>query len=398
MEFKEELQKGLEGVKSAMNEAIKEAQKAVLEKSEASLSAANKRIEDLDNAKTSFETKLDLLEVKMKENSRGQESKSETFNDVMCRAIEENAAQLKSFGNGKKLTLEMKTVGDMFTTNFAGTSYAQITTDVRQGVLPLVSERVWMSDVLPSGTTDQSSIWYPKHVGGEGGAAPWQDTKPATSKPLIDFDFEGVNTPVEWIAGIVKVPRAMLDDVKWLTSFLRANMLLSLKKAENNQILNGNAASPQLKGIVPQAQAYNGTYTIAVERVVDAGYGQVNENDGNANLAILHPRDAVAIALNKASSSGLYDLPPGTIGYVNGRLSIAGMTVVQTKEIGRGNFLVGDNMASQFVTRLAPELRVFEQNEDDARKNLIMLRIEERAALATYYPTWWVKGALAASS
>lgn len=398
LNIKEELQKGLEGVKTAMNEAIKDVQKSVLEKSEESLKAANERLEDLSKAQASFESELAGLEVKIKGLGTGADAQKEHFNDVMCKAIEENAANLKSFGKGKKLDIEMKAVGNMFTTNFAGTSYANITTDFRQSVLPLLTERVWMSDVLPSGTTSQGNIWYPRHTGGEGAAAPWQDTNPATAKPQIDFDFDGVNTPVEWIAGYVKVPRAMLDDVPWLQSFLRQNMLLSLKKAENNQILNGNGTSPQLKGIIPQATAYDGTYAIPVERIVDAGYGQVNENDGNANLAILHPRDAVMIALNKASGSGEYDLPPGTIGYINGRLTIAGMTVVQTKEIDRGEFLVGDNNASQFITRLSPELRVFEQNEDDAKKNLIMFRIEERAALATYYPTWWVKGSLEATT
>lgn len=395
---KEELHAGLEAVKKATNEAIADKMKAVLEKSEASVKAANDRIEEIAKEKGELEAQLNGLEVKMKDYAANGSRKDEHFNDVMCKAVEENAASLKGFSKGKKTSIEMKAAGDMFTTNFSGTSYANITTDYRMGVLPLLTERVWMSDVLPSGTTDAASIWYPRHTGGEGGAAPWLMTNPATAKDEMDFDFDGVNVPVEWIAGFVKVPRAMLDDVKWLQSFLRQNMLLSLKKAENNQILNGNGTSPQLKGIIPQASAYDGDYTIPVERLVDAGYGQVNEADGNANLAILHPRDAVAIALNKASGSGEYDLPPGTIGYINGRLTIAGMTVVQTKEVTRGNFLVGDNNASQFITRLSPELRVFEENEDDAKKNLIMLRIEERAALATYYPTWWVKGTLAATT
>ena len=394
----EEIQKGLDALKTETNAAIKEVQEAVLAKSEESVAAANKRLEDLEQAKADLEKQYNALEVKMKELNGSGDNKPQHFNDVMCKAIEENAEKLKGFSRGKRETIELKAVGDMFTTNFAGTSYANITTDYRQAVLPLPSERIWMSDVLPSGSTNAGNIWYPRHTGGEGAAAPWLMANPATAKPEMDFDFDGVNAPVEWIAGYVKVPRAMLDDVTWLQSFLRANMLLSLKKAENSQILKGNGTSPQLKGIIPQASAYDGDYTVGVERIIDAGFGQVNEADGNANLAILHPRDAAAIILNKASGSGEYDLPPGTIGFVNNRLTIAGMAVVQTKEVTQGTFLVGDNMASQFITRLSPELRVFEQNEDDAKKNLIMLRIEERAALATYYPTWWVTGTLAATT
>lgn len=394
---KEVFETGLEDLKkehkTALDGAIKELQEGALAKSEKAVEEANKKIADIEASRADIERQLDAIEVKLKEKG-DDNAKGEHFNDVMCKAIEENIAEIKSFSKGKKVEIEMKAVGNMFTTNFAGSSYANITTDYRQSVLPLLTERVWMSDVLPSGTTDSATIWYPRHVGGEGGAATWADANPATAKPQMDFDFDGTSDPVQWIAGYVKVPRAMLDDVKWLQSFLRQNMLLSLKKAENSQILNGNGTTPNLKGILPQATAYNGDYMIPVERIVDAGYGQVNENEGNANLAILHPRDAVMIALNKASGSGEYDLPPGTIGYINGRLTIAGMTVVQTKEITRGNFLVGDNNASQFITRLTPELRMFEENEDDAKKNLVMFRIEEHAALATYYPTWWVKGAL----
>lgn len=390
---KEELQQGLDELRKEHQQAVKDVQKTVLEKNEESLKAANKRLEEVETAKAQMEADIANLEAKLKDINKAGE-KPEHFNDVMCKTIEESANKLKGFNKGKELSLELKAAGDMSTSNFSGTSYTNITTDYRQSVLPLLSERIWMRDVLPSGTTNAANIWYPRHTGGEGDAAPWN----TGSKSQMDFDFDGVSDPVEWIAGYVKVPRAMLDDVAWLQSFLRQNMLLSLYKAENNQILNGTGVSPQLSGIIPQATAYDGDYTIAIERLVDAGYGQVNENEGNANLVLLHPRDAVAIILNKASGSGEYDLPPGTVGFINNRLTVAGMTVVQTKEITKGNFLVGDNNASQFITRLSPELRVFEQNEDDAKKNLIMFRIEERAALATYYPKWWVKGTLAATT
>jgi len=385
---KEDFEKGISDLKSEHEKAIKELQKKVLEKSEAGVTAANKRIEELETAKTELQKQYDLLEVKLKE--KGGNNQPEHFNDVMAKAIEENAESIKNFSSGDKLSLQLKAVGDMSTANFSGTSYANITTDYRQSVLPLLSERIWMRDILPSGSTTSGSITYPRHIGGEGGAAAWA----SGNKAQMDFDFDNTTVKVEWIAGFVKIPREMLDDVSWMQSFLRQNMLLSLYRAENNGILNGNGTTPNLKGIIPQAQAYNGDYLVGVERIVDAGYGQVNENFGNANVVLLHPRDAVSIILNKASGSGEYDLPPGTIGFVNNRLSIAGMTVVQTQSITKGQFLTGDSNASQFVTRLSPEIKVYEQNEDDAKKNLIMFRIEERAALATYYPTWWVKGAL----
>lgn len=386
----EQLEKGFNELKEQHSQASKELKEQVLAKSEEGVQAAHKRFEEVDAQLAELQAKGAELEAKIKQQSNG-DAKPEHFNDVLAKTLDENSDKIAKYSKGDKVTFEMKAAGNMSTSNFAGTSYANITTDYRQSVLPLPTERIWMRDVLPSGTTSANNIWYPKHTGGEGKADVWS----SGNKPQMDFDFTGVNDPVRWIAGIVKVPREMLDDVPWLKSFLQQNMLLSLYKTENYEILNGDGTGDHLKGIIPQATAYDGDYTIAVERLVDAGYGQIDEANGAANVVMLHPRDAVAIALNKASGSGEYDLPPGTVGFVNGRLTIAGMTVVRTKEITKGQFLVGDNMASQFVTRLKPELQMFEQNEDDARNNLIMFRIEERAALATYYPQWWVKGDLA---
>lgn len=394
---KEELQQGLSELQKQHNEAIKEVQKSVLEKSEASLKTANDRLAEVEAEKDEMVRRIGELEAKAKHVEESQPTKH--FNDILSETIRENFDAIKGFRSKETLNFEMKAAGDMSTANFAGTTYANITTDYQQGVLPTPTERIWMSDVLPSGTTDAGAIWYPKQNGGEGAIAPWAygtgDGGANASKPQVDFDFTSASDPVEWLAGYVKVPRQMLDDVKWLESFLRQHLLLSLKKAENNQILNGSGVSPQLKGIIPQATSYDGSYTVSIERLVDAGYGQVNEAYGSANLAILHPRDAVALILNKAGGSDEYDVPPGTIGFVNNRLTIAGMTIVQTTEMSKGNFLVGDRNASQFITRMSPELRMFEQNEDDAKKNMVMFRIEERAVLATYYPQWWVKGSLA---
>ena len=39
-----------------------------------------------------------------------------------------------------------------------------------------------------------------------------------------------------------------------------------------------------------------------------------------------------------------------------------------------------DTRETSFLIRQNPQLRVFEQNEDDATKNVIMMRIEERVA------------------
>lgn len=336
---------------------------------------------------------IDILDVKLQRKSGTLGGEQKSFNDYLAETLENNAENLAraSKSRGLDLTLDMKAAGDMsYTSNFAGNTASTLTTEFRQGVVSHPDKTKYLREIIPGGQTDQSTIWYPKHVGGEGAPAPWKDGSGA--KPIFDFDFSSDSATVEWIAGIVRVPRQMLDDVKWLTSFLRANMLKALYKAENNQILNGTGVSPQLKGLMPQAEAYDGAYTTFIEQLVDAA-AQVNDNEHDANKILLNNRDAVKIALNKASGSGEYDLPPGTVGYVNGQLTIAGLDVITlpSSQIAANNFLVGDFNASQLVTRLNPEIRFFEQNKDDVEKNMVTIRIEERVALATFFPDAYVK-------
>ena len=390
-EFKSALEAGLAEVKEKVATATKENAsqfEAKMAEMQSKLDEAVTKGVDAETVKK-MQEHLDNLDIKLQK--KGGQTESKSFNENLSEAISEKAEQIKSFANSrqKEMKLEMKAVGDMSSANFGGASYANLTTEYRANILPLADSTVYLRDLLPKGTTQANAITYPRHTGGEGAPAPWE----SGAKAQIDFDFDAVTAPVQWIAGFVKVPREMLDDVAFLESFLRANLLRELLKAENAQILNGTGVTPNLHGLVPQAQAYGGSYTALIEKIVDAAYGQVLENGHNANAVVLNARDAVGIYLNKASGSGEYDLPGG-IGFVNGRLQIAGLNVVAvpTAQMAAGSFLTGDFNAAQLITRLSPEIRFFEQDTDNVQKNMITIRVEERVALPVYYPNAFVKG------
>lgn len=345
----------------------------------------------------------DTLDRELTKKSRpgfGDNGRQKSFGELLGEALDEKEKEIKglqSMSAGKlDYGLRLKAAADMsYAANFSSDAQDGLTTEYRQSVLPLPSEQIWMRNIIPSGSTEKGSIFYPRHTGGEGEVGIWDETaSPRTTKPLIDFDFDAVNQKLHWLAGIVRVPREMLDDVAFLRSFLQTQLLVGpqgLYQAENDYMLNHSS-----EGLLNLAEAYDGTdYSVAVDRIIDAAWGQIVENYFQPNVIILHPRDAVGIALNKATDSGVYDLPNGSVGWVNGRLTIAGLQVVATTQIARGEFLVGDRRASQFVTRMSPELRFFDQDVDNVQKNMITIRVEERAALLTYYTQAWVTGTLA---
>lgn len=351
--------------------------------------------DDFQTKSTAMQDHLDKMDIRLKQANGEKKLETKSFNQILGEAIKENAAAIQSFKKGDNLVLELKTVGDMsIAANFPGST--PFNQDVRQALIVNPYDRVWLSDYLPQGNTTKGSIIYPKENGGEGGAATWV----SGDKSQMDFDLTSKSSFVKWIAGFVIVDREMLDDIDWIASYIQSKMLISLKVAENNFILNGTTDSNPVDGLLDVATAYNGSYTAAVDKIVDAAYGQIPEDTFEfyqGNTAILNVRDAVAIGLNKAEGSGEYDLPPGTVAFQNGKLSVAGLNITTTSQLGSNDFLAFDRTATLLVNRLAPELRMFE-DAALAKQNKVMFRIEERITLAIFNDAAIVKGTLAAPS
>lgn len=357
--------------------------------------------DQIKEVKSEFETKsaemqkhLDALDVRLQSADGKVKGEVKTFNQILGETIKENAEAIKNHKQGEVLKMELKAVGDMsIAANFPGST--PFNQEVRNALIQNPYDRVWLSDYLPQGNTTKGSIIYPKENGGEGGAATW--VTGSGNKAQMDFDLTSQSAFVKWIAGVVIVDREMLDDIDWTGSYIQSKMLISLKVAENNFILNGTGDSNPVQGLLDVATAYNGSYTAAVDKIVDAAYGQIPEDTNEfyqGNTAIFNVRDAVAIGLNKAAGSGEYDLPPGTVVFENGRLRVAGLNIATTTQLGANNFLAFDRSATLLVNRLAPELRMFE-DAALARQNKVMFRIEERITLAIFNDQAIVTGTLA---
>lgn len=333
-----------------------------------------------------------------------QQTQAKTFNDNLTDLVGENLEAIKEAAKkgGETRIAEMKAVGDMSVgANF--TNSLPYLNDVRNNLQETPYNRVFLSDVILQGTTDKPWVTYPYENGGEGGAAMW--TNHATDKAQMDFDLTSKSVYVHWNAGHVIIEREFLDDVPFLNSWLRAKMLLSLKNSRENFVLNGVTDADSAKsvdGLLDVATPYtitSGLVDNPVNRIVDSGYGQIIADTKGwyaPTHTVLTPRQSVRIGLNQASGSGEYDLPAGSVGFVNGRLNVGGLEVVRTHDtqnFGENDFLTLDRNAAMLVRRMNPELVVIVDSAL-AKRNKIMLRIEERITLLTFNAKAIVKGNL----
>lgn len=388
---------------------VDEASKAVKEKAANAEQLAQKAADEFKKFAESYEgDKKELAQLKEdSEKLRSDfnelaakkttvETKAISFSDSLGEGLKEKQAELSDLSKTKKkldTSIELKAVGDVNFDSFGTGAYAAATTEVRQGLYQFPFSPLWLRNILPAGTTNSAAIQYLRENGGEGAAAVWTDSNTPSAKPQVDFDFSLVTETVDWIAGWTKIHRSMLDDIAWMQSFL-ANQLIYGKRglfvAENGLITDAFDAN---------STPYDGDKTIAVERIYDAAFGQLRDNYHNPSHILMNHRDLVNyIALNKADDSGLYDLPKGSVIVLNGQLTIGGVPVIGVPNMPEGEFHVIDNRAIQFVSRMSPEVRFFDQNEDDAKKNLVMVRAEERAAVLIFDSTAIIQGTLEATT
>ncbi len=347
--------------------------------------------------KTKLKKDLTELSAHMKafEQTEKGGKNTKSFNQNLADAIKENADAIKSFEKGSApVNIALKEVGDMsIGANFAGaTPFIQ---EVQQNLAWNPYNRVCLADILPQATSTANSVIYPKENGQEGAVAFWDKQG---NKAQVDYDFTSATAFFKWIAGYVIVEREMLDDIDWLTGYLQQKLLIGLKTAENDFILNGTADTNPALGLLTSATAYNGTFTNPVDRVIDAAFGQIptaTDDFYQPTNVILNPRDVVKIGLNKATGSGEYDLPQNSVAFAQGRLQIAGLDNVPTTSLTVDNFLTLDRNAVMFVRRMNPEIRMFE-DATLAKQNKVMFRIEERVAQVIFNTDAIVTGTLTA--
>ena len=390
-------QEALQNVKKAAEDAAQNAVQELIDKKMSEIVSKFDNVatkEEAETLKSDFYKHVQELQAKLKEiNQTRGTIKQKTFNENLAEAIKSNEDAIRGFRKGSpELRLTLKAVGDMsIANNFPNaTPFVQ---EVQQGLITNPYNRVWLADLLPSATSTANSVIYPKENGGEGAVAFWDKTG---NKAQVDYDLTSQSAFFKWIAGYAVVDREMLDDIVWLTGYLQSKLLIGLKTAENSLILNGTSDSSTnpVIGLIASATAYDGEYTALLDMIIDAAYGQIPEKTNDFYVptnVILHPRDIVKVGLNKASGSGEYDLPIGTVMFSNGRLSVSGLETVGTTSITKNNFIAFDRNATMFLRRMNPEIRLFEDSTL-AKVNKVMFRIEERVSLAVFNGNAIVKG------
>jgi len=295
-------------------------------------------------------------------------------------------------GRGKaSVQISTKAIVSALTTDANGSAGDLLVPDRRPGILPMVTRRLTIRDLIAPGQTSSNSLQYVKETGFTNSAATVSEVTGPT-KPQSEIKFDIATSNVTTIAHFVLATRQILSDAPQLQSYIDGRLRYGLKLVEENQLLIGGGTGTDLNGIYTQATAYSAPITIADATMIDTlrlAILQSELAELPATGIVLHPADWAGIELTKDTTGAYIFANPQALAAP----TLWGLPVVATQAMTIDKFLTGSfQMGAQVFDREAIDVLISTEDSDNFRKNLVTILCEERLALAVYRPEAFIKG------
>lgn len=328
---------------------------------------------------------------------RGRETGAKTLGEHFVKTVGDRLVEAKSSGGRFSVAApEFKAATD---TQMVGTTFDPVTTQVDTNIVEGLRRRLQIADLLAQGTLSGNAITYYVEGALEGDFATVAE---GAQKPQIHYaDPTPVTEALKKIAAFIKESDEMIEDLPFLVSAINNRLLYNLALLEENQVLNGDGAGTNLRGLLNRS----GIQTLGATTDPKAGNADqifkamtsVSTGSGlDADGIVIHPTDYQTFRLNKDSNGqyyggGYFQGQYGT-GGVQEQPPLWGLRTVVTPAIDAGTVLVGAFRQSSTLYRKGG-VRVESTNSEgnDFTNNKVTVRAEERVALATRVPAGLVK-------
>jgi HK97 family phage major capsid protein len=351
---------------------------------------------------------LEILDARVKhsKNAAGP-AEVKTWEKAVQEAVDEKHDDLQKFlrKETKKVGIELKAVADFSTANVTGSSVwgAQY----RPGIIANPNQIGHMRNFLPTFAAGPGTDYYfmKENGNGEGAPAPTAEKKAASAtdaasglKPSFDMDFVESSVKFETIAGIMPISRKALRNIPGILQFINTRAREKWLDVEDAQILYGTGTSPEISGLFHSGNytASASTATVFAEQIIDDIAVLEDTYKRAAAFILLRPLEYMNLFKNKASTSGLYDLP-SNVQFVNGVLYVGGVPAFKTTALTSGTYAVGAAGGAELHIQENVMIEFFEQDGTNVRTNQITCRIEGTEALPIFGSTYHILGSVAGS-
>lgn len=250
------------------------------------------------------------------------------------------------------------------------------------GIIPGAFRQLRIADVMPQGNTSSNLVEFTRELAFVNNAAEVQE---AGQKPESEITFEQASEAVRTIAHWIKVSKQVIDDAPALASYIDGRLRYGVDKRLDSQLFAGNGTAPNISGMT-----VSGNYTAFTPTTGDTDIDSINRAkyaiiaaDYEPNAVLMNPADWSAIERLKDSNNNYIVGDP--FGAIVPRMW--GMLVILSNAVTSGKLFVADfNIAYQLWNRQGTTVEMTDSDGTDFQKNLITIRAERRAMLATYVP------------
>lgn len=317
-------------------------------------------------------------------------TKTASFENAITDLIEKNAKTIQAADKKSAISFELGdylSQKDMsFGNNTTGTVVAP---DFNPNIYGQPYQVPHLRQLVRVGSTSSNTYYYVVATLKSGGPA--AGITPGMLKPETQFQFDGKTAPVIKIAGHVRMPEEMVEDIEGMTSYINNYMPEEVLKVEDFEILRGPGTTGHFNGLITQASVHVPSPGVDTDEMWDliANAIAIQQNKWlPANRGLVNPIDWFLMATRK-STDGIYSHPTLISG---APLTINGMGIMPHPIMNQDEYLIGDFTRAEIKFKKGLTVRWYDQDQDNAVKNLVTVVAEERAAFAVYYPDAFLKG------
>lgn len=391
---KSQLEASEKSINKNVDDKIKQANDSLREDIQKSVKEAKELAEKNTEA-------IDEIKAKQGTLMNGPLGAVKSFFSELGEKLQEKSDKLKEYKESKKgfqIEMAAKAVGNMGSSASLTGSYF-VTPTVMPGITIKLYEETHMRDLLPVGQTNSNTIRYVVDNGGEGGPTMVAE---AGTKPQIDRDLEIKDSPVRKIATYFRVPEEMIEDIPYLQSFLAQIGVEEVQAVEDTQVLYGDGTGQNLSGFNTLGTSFAaGTSVVGASAnefdVIGAAKKQLRvAKIGGPLVALLSPVDYYNMRYVRKDTTNNYLFQGGGNG-INLGLQVDGVQILEHTSVVANDFFVFSPRAAMIYDRAGTTVRFYDQDQDNAIKNLITIVIEKRVALCIHRPAGIIKGTISAA-
>lgn len=290
-----------------------------------------------------------------------------------------NMNEMEMFTSKCAEMTDKKSGASMHFKTYTDTVTAPQIAEVDRSIAPQ-PRRTAVADFFTNATISGNAVTYFRQGAFETSAG-IGTTAQGNKKPQASTSFAGTTLALAKIAAWIKETDEIINDAPFLASEVQNSLVYQIGKAEDSYIINAIGGT---QGI--GAETYDGTTVTFADGILASILKVKDEAAYDASVVIVNPADLYTLLTAKDSNKQYYGGGYFSGAYGNGAYgvpsSIWGVQIIASSTVSQGQALICAREAVKVWKKGGIDVKLYEQNEDDALYNKVTLLGEERLAAA----------------